>query len=107
MQGAPETVAERLAVVPEGYHRAYKHYACQGARVLALAVKKVPDDITLDQMRAMTRGDIERDLEFVGFSIFSCPVKREVSLRAGNPFKGASSKLSHARRDGLCAFEYM
>ena len=42
-QGAPETIEERLAVVPEGYSDAYKRHTRQGSRVLALAYKNLPE----------------------------------------------------------------
>lgn len=43
VQGAPETIQERLANVPGNYVEIYKQYTRQGARVLALAYKILPD----------------------------------------------------------------
>lgn len=43
LQGAPETIQERLASVPGNYVETYKQYTRQGARVLALAYKFLPD----------------------------------------------------------------
>jgi hypothetical protein len=43
LQGAPETIQERLVQIPAGYIEAYKQFTRQGSRVLALAYKLLPD----------------------------------------------------------------
>lgn len=43
LQGAPEVIQERLVEVHPKYVEAYKHYTCQGSRVLTLAYKMLPD----------------------------------------------------------------
>lgn len=43
LQGAPETIQERLIDVPSSYVTTYKKYTRQGSRVLALAYKPLPE----------------------------------------------------------------
>lgn len=43
MQGAPETIQDRLTDLPPSYVETYKKYTRQGSRVLALAYKSLPD----------------------------------------------------------------
>ena len=43
LQGAPETIQERLINVPAWYVETYKKHTRQGSRVLALAYKSLPD----------------------------------------------------------------
>lgn len=43
IQGAPETIQDRLVDLPSTYVETYKKYTRQGSRVLALAYKKLPE----------------------------------------------------------------
>lgn len=43
IQGAPETIQDRLVDLPPSYVATYKKYTRQGSRVLALAFKSLPD----------------------------------------------------------------
>ena len=43
VQGAPEVIQDRLIEVNPKYVETYKHFTCQGSRVLSLAFKKLPD----------------------------------------------------------------
>ena len=83
IKGAPEVIAEHLATVPPSYERHYKKYAAEGARVLALAYKRLPNDLTPSSLRHMPRDEAESGLDFAGFAIFRSPLKpdSEPSLR--------------------------
>ncbi|XP_049286966.1 endoplasmic reticulum transmembrane helix translocase [Anopheles funestus] len=74
VKGAPEVIVKMLKTVPEHYERTYLEYSRRGARVLALGYKNFG---TLDNntVRELKRDDVERDLEFAGFIIISCPLK--------------------------------
>jgi cation-transporting ATPase 13A1 len=82
-KGAPEVIAAHLGSVPSRYERQYKRYASEGARVLALAYKKLPDDMTPSALRHTPRDEAESNLIFAGFAIFRSPLKpdSEPSLR--------------------------
>ena len=45
MKGAPEKLREMLRVVPEHYEL-YQRFTLQGKRVIALAMRDLPDSIT-------------------------------------------------------------
>ncbi|CAI5507494.1 unnamed protein product [Closterium sp. Naga37s-1] len=76
VKGAPETIMERLGEVPMGYSAAYKQFTRQGARVLALAYKQLPD-MTVTEARALERDDVESALTFAGFAVFACPIRSD------------------------------
>ncbi|XP_062547568.1 endoplasmic reticulum transmembrane helix translocase [Armigeres subalbatus] len=74
VKGAPEVVVKMLKTVPPNYEETYLEYSRRGARVLALGYKSFG---TLDNatVRELKRADVEKDLEFAGFIIISCPLK--------------------------------
>ncbi|CCK71111.1 ion-transporting P-type ATPase SPF1 KNAG_0G00540 [Huiozyma naganishii CBS 8797] len=74
VKGAPETIRERLAVVPENYDTVYKSFTRSGSRVLALASKSLPK-LKHSEIEDIKREEIEQGLEFNGFLIFHCPLK--------------------------------
>ncbi|KAL4527712.1 hypothetical protein Ndes2437A_g02854 [Nannochloris sp. 'desiccata'] len=63
--------------------RSTSRYASEGARVLALAYKKLPDEMTPSALRHTPRDEAESNLVFAGFAIFRSPLKpdSEPSLR--------------------------
>lgn len=77
MKGAPETIQQHLESVPEYYDRCYKRYASEGARVLALAYKPMPSDLTTSSLRHVAREEAESNLIFAGFAIFRSPLKSQ------------------------------
>lgn len=88
MKGAPEVVANHLArdgqpIPSSHYQRIYRHFSAEGARVLALAYKRLPTDLTPSGVRHISRDEAEADLVFAGFAIFRSPLKpdSEPSLR--------------------------
>jgi hypothetical protein len=82
LQGAPETVEGLLTAVPAGYAATHKRLAAEGARVLALAAKPLAAASDPSTHKSLSRRDIESGLTFVGFALFSCPIKREVKTTA-------------------------
>lgn len=74
VKGAPEIIMKMLRTVPENYQETYLEYSRRGARVLALGYKSFG---TMDNasVRELKRADVEKDLEFAGFIIISCPLK--------------------------------
>lgn len=56
--------------VPPGYDATYKHYAAQGARVIALARRRLPPGLSGPELRGLARGEVEGDMEFEGFAVF-------------------------------------
>uniref|UniRef100_A0A383WJ86 Cation-transporting ATPase n=1 Tax=Tetradesmus obliquus TaxID=3088 RepID=A0A383WJ86_TETOB len=77
MKGAPEVVRQFLKQVPSDYDATYKHFAAQGARVIALARRRLSTDLDGPELRNLERDVVERDMEFTGFAIFQCPLKEE------------------------------
>ena len=85
MKGAPEVVEEWLAETPANYTSVYKHHMLQGKRVLAMAWKNLPESFSIgdvwmavltdEQLKTMSRADIESNLHFCGFLLFDCPLK--------------------------------
>lgn len=76
VKGAPETIRERLATIPENYDEIYKSFTRSGSRVLALASKKL-QKMSQKQIEDADRSLFENDLEFKGFLIFHCPLKED------------------------------
>ncbi|XP_052869799.1 endoplasmic reticulum transmembrane helix translocase isoform X1 [Anopheles cruzii] len=74
VKGAPEVVVKMLRTVPDHYERTYLEYSRRGARVLALGYKAF-GPLDNNTVRELKRDDVERDLEFAGFLIISCPLK--------------------------------
>eukprot|EP00010_Vexillifera_abyssalis_P006907 CAMPEP_0201549528 /NCGR_PEP_ID=MMETSP0173_2-20130828/5990_1 /ASSEMBLY_ACC=CAM_ASM_000268 /TAXON_ID=218659 /ORGANISM="Vexillifera sp., Strain DIVA3 564/2" /LENGTH=717 /DNA_ID=CAMNT_0047959223 /DNA_START=1 /DNA_END=2151 /DNA_ORIENTATION=+ len=75
-KGAPEIMVEYLANVHPNYEEIYSHVALAGSRVLSLCYKRLPASInSVDAVRALCRQEIESDLQFGGFLVFSCPMK--------------------------------
>eukprot|EP00879_Flechtneria_rotunda_P011646 GHRR01012166.1.p1 GENE.GHRR01012166.1~~GHRR01012166.1.p1 ORF type:complete len:806 (+),score=277.48 GHRR01012166.1:722-3139(+) len=77
MKGAPEVVRQHLATVPDNYDTIYKHFAAQGARVIALARRLLQAHLTGPELRGLSRDQVERDMAFEGFAVFQCPLKVE------------------------------
>ncbi|XP_074593748.1 endoplasmic reticulum transmembrane helix translocase [Brevipalpus obovatus] len=74
VKGAPEVIRRMLTKVPPEYNNIYTSMSKRGARVLALARREL-GNLTHQQIREMTRENLEKNLEFVGFVVFSCPLK--------------------------------
>lgn len=55
-----------LAKVPPHYQQCYKRYASEGARVLAMAYKQLPSEMTPSELRHLPRDHAESELVFAG-----------------------------------------
>ncbi|XP_050535234.1 endoplasmic reticulum transmembrane helix translocase [Daktulosphaira vitifoliae] len=75
VKGAPEVLKSMLQTIPENYDSTYLELAGRGARVLALARKEMMVDP--NNLKSLTRDELECDLIFVGFVVVSCPLKRD------------------------------
>ncbi|KAH7434487.1 hypothetical protein KP509_06G019400 [Ceratopteris richardii] len=76
VKGAPEVIQERLIEVDPKYVEAYKHFTCQGSRVLALAYKALPE-MPVGELRTLERDAVESGLSFAGFAVFACPLRTD------------------------------
>ncbi|CAG9784593.1 unnamed protein product [Diatraea saccharalis] len=76
VKGAPETVKTMLKEVPSHYDHVYLTLSRRGARVLALGYRNL-GKLSSQEIRDLSREDIESDLTFVGFVIISCPLKSD------------------------------
>ncbi|CAL8460618.1 g147 [Coccomyxa elongata] len=92
VKGAPEVIQGFLAAAPADYEAAYKVYAAQGGRVIALAYKKLDEKLSPVEISNMPREEIESGLQFAAFAIFQCPLKEE-SEPALRMLKDASHQL--------------
>lgn len=70
-KGAPEALESLFKVTPSFYRATYLHHMSRGHRVLALGHRAV--DVSMGRQRS----DLEKDLDFVGFALLDCPLKRD------------------------------
>ncbi|KAJ2512004.1 putative cation-transporting ATPase 1 [Coemansia sp. RSA 1939] len=79
VKGAPETIRGMLRTVPSWYDETYKTFSRRGGRVLALGCKWVLRDTAYNEaeLSEILREDVEAELEFQGFLVFSCPLKED------------------------------
>ena len=70
LKGSPESVAQCLRVVPDGYHEKSRELAGKGLRVLALAERSCEMDDGLAR-----REEAESNCRFVGFAAFNYTIK--------------------------------
>jgi magnesium-transporting ATPase (P-type) len=72
-KGAPERIAALClqVTVPKVFEAAVTRYAKDGYRVLAFAYRPVSNS----SEEKLERGDVERDLRFLGIAIFENPLK--------------------------------
>ncbi|TGZ61894.1 hypothetical protein CRM22_007735 [Opisthorchis felineus] len=74
VKGSPEAILPMLIDAPPDYDEAYLTMARRGARVLALGQKSL-GQLSHQQVRDLTREEVECGLTFCGFVLISCPLK--------------------------------
>ncbi|XP_046606219.1 endoplasmic reticulum transmembrane helix translocase [Neodiprion virginianus] len=77
VKGAPETLKSMFSSTPENYDSTYLSLSRRGARVLALGHRTLPFPLSAQELRDMTRDQLESELTFAGFVIISCPLKTD------------------------------
>jgi len=79
VKGAPEALQPLLAPGEGGdaFTRAYKRFASQGARIIALAYRQLPQGAQSADLRGMSREEAESGLTFGALAVFLCPIKPE------------------------------
>nr|MBE5724991.1 putative cation-transporting ATPase 13A1 [Cucujiformia] len=87
VKGAPETLKPMFKSIPDKYEEVYLELSRRGARVLALGIKEL-GKMSSQEVRDIKREEVERDLDFAGFVIISCPLKTDS--------KAAIRELQHA-----------
>ncbi|CAD5228549.1 unnamed protein product [Bursaphelenchus xylophilus] len=74
LKGAPEVLRGMYKDLPKDYDQTYQQLAQAGSRVLALGIREM-GALSHAEIRANKREDYEKDLEFAGFVVISCPLK--------------------------------
>ncbi|OMJ07162.1 Manganese-transporting ATPase 1 [Smittium culicis] len=79
VKGAPEALKGMFKEIPNWYDETYKNFSRRGGRVLALGSKWIQSNKTLSdsKINEFTRDEIESELVFQGFLVFSCPLKED------------------------------
>ncbi len=81
-KGAPEVLTERIGnfgeeVSQEQYVRAYKDLMRAGKRVLTVAWRTLESEGGSETVFNLERDLVERDLQFAGFLVMTCPMKKD------------------------------
>ncbi|CAH1104950.1 unnamed protein product [Psylliodes chrysocephalus] len=74
VKGAPEILKPMFSDTPKLYDDVYLELSRRGARVLALGFREM-GKLSSQEIRELSRDDVEKDLKFAGFVIISCPLK--------------------------------
>eukprot|EP00808_Paulinella_micropora_P012340 g13561.t1 len=86
VKGSPEVLKPLLAAVPSKFERCYRGMTAKGLRVLALARRELTSEEstvtanTATTGQSLPREQVERNLQFVGFVAFYCPVRSDTGL---------------------------
>ena len=80
-KGAPEKLEElcNSDSIPEDFHLQLKHYATQGYRVIGLAHRVLPSNLSWHKIQKLKRHQVETDLTFLGLLIMQNTLKPETT----------------------------
>lgn len=96
-KGAPETLKPMFRSIPVDYDSTYLGMSRKGARVLALGIKEL-GSITFQAAQDLKRDEAERDLDFAGFIVTSCPLKKD-SKSVVRELLGSSHQVCNSKYD--------
>ncbi|VEL15908.1 unnamed protein product [Protopolystoma xenopodis] len=74
VKGSPEVLKSMLLDSPLDYDDAYLYLARRGARILSLGIKQL-GQLSRQQVREISREQVECNLSFCGFVVLSCSLK--------------------------------
>lgn len=79
LKGAPELVSSlsRNETVPEDFKDILEFYTRQGFRVIGLGTRKLPPQVTWDEVLVMPREELECQLQFLGLIVLQNKLKPE------------------------------
>eukprot|EP01029_Cantina_marsupialis_P022631 TRINITY_DN552_c1_g3_i1.p1 TRINITY_DN552_c1_g3~~TRINITY_DN552_c1_g3_i1.p1 ORF type:complete len:1297 (+),score=461.72 TRINITY_DN552_c1_g3_i1:60-3950(+) len=75
-KGAPEVIGDMVKDAPADYVSCYRHHGRGGFRVLAMAIKELPPQLSLSDIRAMPRQELESDMSYAGLLVMESPLKK-------------------------------
>ena len=80
-KGAPEKLEELCTPqsIPDDFHRQLKHFAMQGYRVIGLAHRILPSNLSWHKVQKLKRNQVEKDMTFLGLLIMQNALKPETS----------------------------
>lgn len=102
-KGAPEVICKLLKEVPENYDEYYNYYVKHGFRVIAMAHRTLPDGL---KPQNISRENAESDLEFAGFLIFQCPMKKD-TVKYVSKIMDADCKVKIITGDNILTAAYV
>lgn len=78
-KGAPEKIEELCLEesIPEDFHTRLQELTASGYRVIALAAKQLDPKVNWVAIQKMKRGEVESDLQFLGFLVMQNTLKPE------------------------------
>ena len=71
VKGSPEKIRE-LSIpnsIPSDYDSVLSEYTERGYRVLAIAYRNAPSNMTIKELMVVPRSEVEKDLVFLGFLV--------------------------------------
>eukprot|EP00660_Eupelagonema_oceanica_P006514 gene6514-22831_t len=91
-KGAPEELRNMLAAVPDEYDETFRRFSRAGSRVISLCIRKMPPKMPISRLKSLKREEVEREMTFAGFAVFSCPI-REDALPTVQRLQRASQRV--------------
>lgn len=100
-KGAPEVIEKHLHLKPPAYEAHYREFVKSGYWVLALAYKIIKDRPAGEaSIKSLKWDECEKDLEFAGFLIFECPIKKS-SWKIVKELKGSDHLVKMITGDNI------